>query len=66
MDRTKKYLITAFISVLIIVAIISILGMILLKDKPTILQGQIEATEIRISGTDRYILSQRRSKRLCR
>ena len=49
MDR-KKYLITAFISVLIIVAIISILGMILLKDKPTILQGQIEATEIRISG----------------
>ena len=39
MDRTKKYLITAFISVLIIVAIISILGMILLKDKPTILQG---------------------------
>ncbi|CDD90269.1 HlyD family secretion protein [Coprobacter fastidiosus] len=50
MDRTKKYLITAFISVLIIVAIISILGMILLKDKPTILQGQIEATEIRISG----------------
>ena len=50
MDRTKKYLITAFISVLIIVAIISILGMILLKDKPTILLGQIEATEIRISG----------------
>ena len=50
MDRTKKDLITAFISVLIIVAIISILGMILLKDKPTILQGQIEATEIRISG----------------
>ena len=50
MDRTKKYLITAFISVLIIVAIISMLVMILLKDKPTILQGQIEATEIRISG----------------
>ncbi|WP_297928271.1 HlyD family efflux transporter periplasmic adaptor subunit [uncultured Coprobacter sp.] len=50
MDRTKKYLITAFISVLIIVALISFLGMILLENKPTILQGQIEATEIRISG----------------
>ena len=50
MDRTKKYLITAFISVFNVVAIISILGMILLKVGPTILQGQIEATEIRISG----------------
>ena len=50
MDRTKKYLITDFISVLIIVALISFLGMILLGNKPTILQGQIEATEIRISG----------------
>ena len=50
MYRTKKYLITAFISVLIIVALISFLGMILLGNKPTILQGQIEATEIRISG----------------
>ncbi|WP_455782964.1 HlyD family secretion protein [Coprobacter fastidiosus] len=50
MDRTKKYLITAFIFVLIIVALISFLGMILLGNKPTILQGQIEATEIRISG----------------
>ena len=50
MDRTKKYLITAYISVLIIVALISFLGMILLGNKPTILQGQIEATEIRISG----------------
>lgn len=50
MDRTKKYLMTAFISVLIIVALISFLGMILLENKPTILQGQIEATEIRISG----------------
>ena len=50
MDRTKKYLITAFISVLIIVALISFLGMILLGNKPTILQGQIDSTEIRISG----------------
>ena len=36
--------------VLIAVIIISAVGMLLLKKKPVILQGQIEATEIRISG----------------
>lgn len=50
MDKTKKYLIIAFISILVIVIIISIFGMLLLGNKPIILQGQIEATEIRISG----------------
>lgn len=49
MDKTKKYLIAAFIIILVIVIIISILGMILLGNKPVILQGQVEATEIRIS-----------------
>lgn len=50
MDKTKKYLIVAFVAVLAIVIVISVLGMILLGDKPVILQGQVEATEIRISG----------------
>lgn len=50
MDKTKRYLSIAFVTVLIIVVIISILGMLLLGKKPVILQGQIEATEIRISG----------------
>ena len=50
MDKTKKYLTIAFIVVLIAVIIISAVGMLLLKKKPVILQGQIEATEIRISG----------------
>lgn len=50
MDKTKKYLIIAFISILAIVTIISVLGMFMLKEKPVILQGQVEATEIRISG----------------
>ena len=48
--ETKKYLTISFIVVLIVVIIISLLGMLLLKKKPVILQGQIEATEIRISG----------------
>ena len=50
MDKSKKYLTISFIVVLIAVAIISLAGMFLLKNKPVILQGQIEATEIRISG----------------
>ena len=50
MDKSKKYLAISFIVVLIAVIILSFVGMFLLKDKPVILQGQIEATEIRISG----------------
>lgn len=50
MDKTKKYLIIAFLSVLVIVVILSVFGILLLRNKPVILQGQIEATEIRISG----------------
>ncbi|RHJ95265.1 HlyD family secretion protein [Parabacteroides bouchesdurhonensis] len=50
MDKTKKYLSISFIVVLIVVVIISVVGMLLLGKKPVILQGQIEATEIRISG----------------
>ena len=50
MDTTRKYLAIAFITILIAVIIISVVGILLLEDKPTILQGQIETTEIRISG----------------
>lgn len=50
MDKTKKYLAVSFVSILTIVVIISAFGMIMLRSKPIVLQGQIEATEIRISG----------------
>lgn len=50
MDKTKKYLTVAFLVVLVAVILISFAGMILLRNKPVILQGEIEATEIRISG----------------
>lgn len=50
MEKGKKYLAIAFVAVLAVVVVISIVGMMLLGDKPVILQGQIEATEIRISG----------------
>lgn len=50
MDKTKKYLGVAFIVVLAVVVVVSVLGISLLGHRPVILQGQVEATEIRISG----------------
>lgn len=50
MDKTKKYIIISFVAVLVVVTGISAAGILLLGNKPIILQGQIEATEIRISG----------------
>lgn len=50
MEKSRKYLMVAFIVVLIVVVLISVIGIILLGKKPIVLQGQVEATEIRISG----------------
>lgn len=50
MDGTRKSLVVAFVAILVIVVVVSVLGILLLGNKPVILQGQIEATEIRISG----------------
>lgn len=49
-DGSKKYLTIAFVTVLIVVVIVSTIGIFALKDKPEILQGQVEATEVKISG----------------
>jgi len=50
MNNSKKYLSIAFVVILVVVVIVSALGIWMLGRKPVILQGQIEATEIRISG----------------
>lgn len=50
MDKSKKYIAIAFIVVLVVVVIVSTIGILALGNKPDILQGQVEATEIRISG----------------
>ena len=50
MDKSKKYLTISFIFILIAVSVLSFVGMFLLRCTPVVLQGQIEATEIRISG----------------
>ena len=50
MDKSKKHLAIAFGAVLIVLAVVSTAGILLLRRRPEILQGEIEATEIRISG----------------
>lgn len=50
MDKSKKYIAIAFVVILIIVVILSAIGIMALGNKPELLQGQIETTEIRISG----------------
>lgn len=50
MEKGRKQLMIAFVAVLVIVLIVSAWGMVSLGKKPLVLQGQVEAAEIRISG----------------
>ena len=60
MEKQKKQLAVAFMVVLVAVVVVSVIGIIAMSNKPVILQGQIEATEIR--GTHRYFLSEGRTE----
>lgn len=46
----NKILIISLIVLIVIIAIVSIVGMIIFKHQPEILQGQIECTNVKISG----------------
>ena len=46
----RKSLSIAFIIVLVAVLLFTVIGMILMRKQPLVLQGQVETTEIRISG----------------
>lgn len=50
MESNRKSLSIAFIVVLVAVVVFTAVGMILMSRQPLVLQGQAEATEIRISG----------------
>lgn len=63
MDKNRKYLAVAFVLVLAAVTIVSLVGILALHRRPEILQGQVEATEIRISGKlpgriDRFLVAE--------
>lgn len=50
MNNDEKLLFKITALIVVIVAIISIFGMVLYKDSPTILQGEVECPQIKISG----------------
>ena len=50
MNINNKTISITFIVILIVTVVVSIIGMLLMSQQPMALQGQIEATEIRISG----------------
>ena len=50
MEKEKKQLESLFIVVLVAIVMVSAIGIIAMSDKPVCIAGQIEATEIRISG----------------
>lgn len=50
MDNSRKYLAIAFVAILTLVVLITVIGLLTAKRNPMILQGEVEATEIRISG----------------
>lgn len=63
MEKSKKILMVSFIGILLIMLIITAAGVIMTKNKPMVLQGEIEATEIRISGKlpgriDRFLVEE--------
>lgn len=50
MENNRKYLSIAFVAILSLVVLITAIGMLTSKKPPLTLQGEVEATEIRISG----------------
>lgn len=49
-NKRHSGMLIAFLTLLFVIALVSIIGWIVLKPEPIILQGQAEATEVRVSG----------------
>ncbi len=50
MNKRHTGLLFAFLSLLLVIAVVSLVGWIVIKPEPVMLQGQAEATEVRVSG----------------
>jgi len=49
-NKKHSGLLFAFLTLLVVIALVSLAGWIIIKPAPIILQGQAEATEVRVSG----------------
>ncbi|GHU94757.1 hemolysin secretion protein D [Bacteroidia bacterium] len=48
--KKKNNLLVGFIGLIVLIAVLSLVGWMMLRSEPLILQGEIEATEVRVSG----------------
>jgi HlyD family secretion protein len=49
-NKRHSGMLLAFLTLLLVIAVVSFIGWIVVKPEPIILQGQAEATEVRVSG----------------
>jgi HlyD family secretion protein len=62
-NKRHSGMLIAFLTLLLVIAVVSFVGWIVLKPEPFILQGQAEATEVRVSGKvpgriDKFMVSE--------
>ena len=50
MNKKHSGMLVAFITLLVVIAVVSLIGWIVLKPDPVIMQGQAEAKEVKVSG----------------
>lgn len=62
-NKSHSGMLSAFSTLLLVIAAVSVIGWIVLKPEPILLQGQAEATEVRVSGKipgriDKFMVSE--------
>jgi HlyD family secretion protein len=62
-NKRHSGMLQAFLTLLLVIAVVSFIGWIVVKPEPIILQGQSEATEVRVSGKvpgriDKFMVSE--------
>jgi len=62
-NKRHSGMLLAFLTLLLVIALVSFIGWIVVKPEPIILQGQAEATEVRVSGKvpgriDKFMVSE--------
>ena len=49
-DKKERSLVVGLIALIVIIVVLALIGLFLLKPEPQIIQGQAEATQVRVSG----------------
>ena len=49
-EKKERSLVVGLIALIVIIVVLALIGLFLLKPEPQIIQGQAEATQVRVSG----------------